>query len=52
MREAEVNAELCDGCQDCIEICRYDGSQFDIWVIRYSSKFANVIYGYDLRLVF
>ena len=24
MREAEVNAELCDGCQDCIEVCRYD----------------------------
>lgn len=24
MREAEVEAELCDGCQDCIEHCRYD----------------------------
>jgi len=24
MREAQVNAELCDGCQDCIEVCRYD----------------------------
>lgn len=24
MREAEIDAERCDGCQDCIEWCRYD----------------------------
>ncbi|MBA4179444.1 MAG: hypothetical protein C0506_02550 [Anaerolinea sp.] len=24
MREAEVDPELCDGCQDCIEECVYD----------------------------
>lgn len=24
MREAEIDAELCDGCQDCIEQCPYD----------------------------
>jgi heterodisulfide reductase subunit A-like polyferredoxin len=24
MREAEVDSELCDGCQDCIEECVYD----------------------------
>lgn len=24
MREAEVDPELCDGCQDCVEECDYD----------------------------
>ena len=24
MREALIDAELCDGCQDCIEECVYD----------------------------
>ena len=24
MREAQVEAELCDGCQDCIDQCRYE----------------------------
>ncbi len=24
MREAEIDPDLCDGCQDCIEQCLYD----------------------------
>ena len=24
MQEAEVDQELCDGCQDCVEVCVYD----------------------------
>ncbi|MBI5949167.1 MAG: 4Fe-4S dicluster domain-containing protein [Chloroflexi bacterium] len=24
MREAEVDLEVCDGCQDCLEGCVYD----------------------------
>ena len=24
MREAEIDAELCDGCQDCLEECVYE----------------------------
>ncbi len=24
MREAEIDAGLCDGCQDCIDVCCYD----------------------------
>lgn len=24
MREAQVDLELCDGCQECLESCRYD----------------------------
>ncbi|MCC6382812.1 MAG: hypothetical protein IT304_09895 [Dehalococcoidia bacterium] len=24
MHEARVDAELCDGCQDCLEVCVYD----------------------------
>lgn len=27
MREAEVDPERCDGCQDCIEECAYDAVQ-------------------------
>ena len=24
MHEALIDSELCDGCQDCMELCRYD----------------------------
>ena len=24
MREARIDTELCDGCQECMELCRYD----------------------------
>lgn len=24
MHEALIDGELCDGCQDCMELCRYD----------------------------